>query len=80
MGVHIICYPTGRYGFAGRVPVSLAFDSTHEGDLDVAAHSGPGFARRIAERNGRTFDSLSWATEAEARAYAASLGFAVTGD
>lgn len=75
-GLSVIRYPNGRFGFAGRVPDVLAFSSTHEGDLEAARLSGPGIAKRIAEREGRTFESLSWATEDEAVAAAKVAGFA----
>jgi hypothetical protein len=74
-GLSIIRFPSGTYGFAGKVPAGLAFNSSHPGDLATAATCGPGFARRIAEREGRTFETLSWATEAEAAAAAKVAGF-----
>ena len=77
-GLHVIRYPTGRYGFAGKVPACLAFDSVHADDLETAARSGPRIARLIAEREGRSFTSLSWASSEEAQAYAAARGFTVT--
>ena len=77
-GLHIIKYPTGRYGFVGLVPSALAFNSQHGGDLATAAQCGPGIARRIAEREGRTFDRLTWSTEEDAREAAAAMGFKVS--
>lgn len=76
-GLHIIKYPSGRYGFVGRVPAALAY----RGDADLleaAAQCGPGIARQIAERQGREFVSLAWDTEADARAEAVRLGFVVS--
>jgi len=73
---HLIQYPSGRWGFVGRVPQVLA----HEGDadlLDCARLSGPGLARKIAEREGRHFATLAWDTEAEARAAADAAGYPV---
>lgn len=66
-GAFAIQYPSGRWGFVGKVPAALAY----EGDADliaVALQAGPGIAARIAAREGRAFASLSWATEAEALA------------
>lgn len=77
-GLHVICYPSGRFGFVGRVPQVLA----HVGcaaDLETARVCGPGLARKIAARAGREFATLSWSTEAEALAAAYAAGFEVTG-
>lgn len=76
LGLHIIQYPTGSYGFVGRVPQCLA----HDGDaelLEVARQSGPGFAARIAKREGKIFRTLTWPTETAAKEYAASKGYTV---
>lgn len=74
-GLSIIRFPTGTYGFVGKVPAELAFNSSHSGDLENAALCGPGLARKIAEREGRTFETLSWASEGEAAAAAKAAGF-----
>jgi hypothetical protein len=58
--------PSGRYQLAGTIPAGLAFDYQDEGDLLAAIQCGPGIARRIAERNGRTFVTRSYATRREA--------------
>lgn len=76
-GLHIIKYPSGRYGFVGRVPAALAYAGTPE-DIQAATQCGPGIARKIAERNGREFRALVWDTEDEARAAANTLGFTVS--
>lgn len=73
--LHVIDYPSGRFGFVGRVPAVLGYARIDGAPLtaqDAAdlAHVGPGFLKyRIRGR--------SWATEAEARAEAARLGFEV---
>ncbi len=77
-GLHVIKYPSGRYGFVGRVPQVLAHEGSPE-DLETARTAGPGLARKIAERNGRTFTTLAWDTEADAIAFAAARGFIVGG-
>ena len=78
-GLHLIQYPSGRWGFVGRVPQVLAC----EGDpdlLETARLSGPGIAARFAVRTGRTFRTLSWATELEARDAAALAGYEIGPD
>lgn len=76
-GLHVLQYPSGRYGFVGRVPQVLAFAGSAE-DLETARICGAGLARKIAERNGRTLTTMVWDTEAEAIAFARSHGFEVT--
>lgn len=75
-GLHIIKYPSGRYGFVGRVPACLAYEGSDE-DLQSAAIAGPRIARLIAERNGRSFVALAWNTEAEAREAARVAGYTI---
>jgi len=72
----IIRYPTGRYGFVGTVPAVLAYRGSEE-DIRNALQVGPGMARNIAKNNGRVFEKLSWASEAETRAAAADAGYTV---
>lgn len=62
----VIRTPSGRYQLAGNIPAGLAFDYQDESDLIAAIQCGPGIARRIAERNGRTFSTRSYATRAGA--------------
>jgi hypothetical protein len=76
--LHLTRYPSGRFGFVGRIPQALAY----EGDADmlaIATQCGPGFAERIAKRQGLTFRYLSWASAEEACAAAKALGFEVAG-
>lgn len=75
-GLHIIRYPSGRYGFVGRVPDVLAYDGAPE-DLETARLSGPRIAQRIAEREGRTFRELTWDSEQDARDAAAKAGYVI---
>jgi hypothetical protein len=75
-GLHVIKYPSGKFGFVGHVPQVLAHEGSPE-DLETARICGPGLARKAAERNGRTFKTLVWETEAEAIAFAKSHGFTV---
>lgn len=75
-GLHVLHYPSGRYGFVGSVPQVLAHEG-HPEDLETARIAGPGIARQIAKRNGRVFKTLAWDTEAEAIAFAKAKGFEV---
>ena len=53
-GIHVIEYPTGRFGFAGNVPAELTFeyDGPLAFDEAVAAAkvSGPGFVKGLKRR------------------------------
>jgi hypothetical protein len=69
--LHIIPNPAGTFHFVGKVPPQLAFIYESEEDVATALHCGPGIARRIAEKNGRTFASRTFPTaEAAAQALA----------
>lgn len=70
---YVIQYPTGKFGFVGKVPVALAYEYESEEDLRTAKICGPGFARKAAERNGRVFRTRVWDTEAAALAALAAL-------
>ncbi len=66
----VIKYPSGAYGFAGSVPVELAYEMVDGSPLDpdqvrIARHCGPGFAKKLKGR--------SWPTEAAALAAAAEV-------
>lgn len=71
---NLIQFPSGKYGFVGRVPVDLAWAYESIEDVKNAQHAGPGIAARIAKREGRTFSARVWDTDAEARAAALALG------
>jgi len=63
----VLQYPSGRWGFAGSVPVELAFEMKDGSALDpdqvrIALSCGPGFAKKMRSR--------SWATREEAEAAA----------
>lgn len=76
-GLHVIQYPSGRFGFVGKVPQELAHRG-HPDDLEIARICGPGLARKFAARNSRVFESLSWETKEAAIQAAADLGYTVT--
>ena len=65
-GLHILANPAGTFHFVGSVPPALAFDYQDESDLAAAIQCGPAIAKRIAERNGRTFLTRSFPTRAAA--------------
>lgn len=77
MTLNVIQYPVGTYGFVGSVPAVLAYASDDAELLAIAAQSGPGLARSIAAREGKTFKTCTWATRADAIAAAAAAGFTV---
>ena len=80
LGLHVIQYPTGRFGFVGRVPVNLAYSGTfNEDDAAALVQCGPRIARLGAERGGRTMVNRSFETEQAARDFAAEQGFTVGG-
>jgi len=68
--MHLIPMPAGGYAFVGKVPAALAFYSSKPEYLEYAAQSGPGIARKIAQREGGEFRSLSWPDRAAAEASA----------
>lgn len=65
--LHIISFPSGRWGFVGKVPVGLAYPGATRGDVENIQQSGPGIARKIAAREGRNLSELTYATQEEAR-------------
>ena len=70
----VIQFPSGKWGFVGRVPAALSFEYESEDDVRNAAACGPGLARRIAERAGRRFGTRVWDTKEEALTSAAAIG------
>jgi glutamate synthase domain-containing protein 2 len=71
---HIIQFPSGRFGFVGRVPVELAFEYDSIEDVKIAQHSGPGIAGKIAAREGRVFRTRTWDTKEAALHSAHNFG------
>lgn len=53
LGLHVIQFPSGRWGFVGSVPPSLAFEGSPE-EIAKALKFGPGFAK---------VTTRSWETE-----------------
>lgn len=79
LGLHVLHNPAGTFHFVGKVPAELAFESSNPDYLKTAAQCGPGFARKIAEKEGGVFKTLTWATKEEAVAFAVSKGYEVEG-
>jgi hypothetical protein len=74
--LHIIRAPSGRFIFVGAVPACLAVEASDADLIDTARHAGMGIARGIAAKRGGFIRTLSWDTEADARAAAVAAGFA----
>ena len=70
----VLQYPSGRWGFVGSVPAELAFNFEDLRDVQCAQSSGFRIAASIAAREGRTFSTRAWDSEADALAEAARLG------
>jgi hypothetical protein len=68
--MYVIPNPAGCFAFVGCVPAPLAYNCNDPELLDVVRHSGPIVARRIALREGKTFETRSWHSLAEAEAAA----------
>jgi hypothetical protein len=65
LGLHVIKYPSGRFGFVGRVPGELAYikpsgELLTEQEFDTARHCGLGVLHLLT----RTWDSRESAVEA----------------
>jgi len=68
--MHLIPNPAGRFAFVGSVPGPLAYNYSDPEFLEIAAHSGPGIARKIAQREGGVFETRSFTSLAKAEAAA----------
>ena len=75
-GLHIIRYPSGRFGYVGRVPEILAMEGCAE-DAANAKVVGMTIAQGIAKRAGRTLKNRSFETYDAAVAFAQSHGFKI---
>lgn len=74
MGVHIIDFPSGRFGFVGSLPPAL-------GDIVAATAADIMAGRAFSAPDGtaKTIKFPSFATRAEAAAHAAAMGITVRG-
>ena len=77
MGVHVIQFPSGKFGFVGTVPLPLAYECSDPKYAETARRFGERFGKGEAEREGGTFRRRVFETEAEARAAARDLGVEV---
>ncbi len=75
-GLHVIQYPTGCWGFVGRVPVHFSYD-TDPSMHSVIAQVGPGMARKIAANRGLKFKTIVFETREQAVQFAADHGHPV---
>jgi len=66
--LNIIQYPSGRWGFVGKVPTALAFEYSDEKYMDIAHNHGEGIAKAIAKNEGGIFKSRSFETLEAAQA------------
>jgi hypothetical protein len=75
-GCSVIQFPSGRWGFVGKVPVALAYPDATPDDVATISLCGPGIAKRIAVTEGRTLKEATFATEQDA--YSALHAFAAS--
>jgi hypothetical protein len=75
--LHVIKYPTGRYGFVGRVPFALAYEAEGITPEEIAHAMAFTVAKAIAEKRGGYLKHKVWETKEAALAEAAAKGFAV---
>ena len=66
--LNIIQYPSGRWGFVGKVPHNLAFECSKQEYIDIACNHGVGIAEAIAKNEGGIFKSRSFETLEAAQA------------
>ena len=74
-GLHVNQYPSGRWGFVGKVPADLAYVANKAEYVAIAQLSGPGIARKIAAREGGSFETRTWSTQSEAVEAALAAGY-----
>lgn len=72
MAISIIQFPVGTFGYAGSVPVDLAYRITSGSVFerktvrDAIRLVGPGLAKKIAAREGVKMEARAFDTRAEA--------------
>lgn len=79
LGLHVIKYPSGLFGFVGRVPAVLAYRKTDgsvmsQKEYDEIAQFGPGSPSSM---KARCIACRTWKTEEYAVEAANDLGFLV---
>ena len=75
LGLHIIKYPAGTYGFSGNVPLSLAYEGPAE-DIEKGRKFGFGLVKTVRHLSWPTADSAWEAAENAGYARCASPGCA----
>jgi len=68
VGLSIIQYPSGRFGFAGKVPLHLAFEYSDMKYVDMARQHGLSLAQSIAKKEGGFITSRAFETREAAEA------------
>ncbi len=72
LGLHVIKFPSGRYGFVGSIPVELGVDIPASRAAVMGCRSHYDAAGNLAEWKFPVFD-----TDQAARDFAASKGFPI---
>jgi hypothetical protein len=84
MGLHIIKYPSGRFGFVGKVPVELGYARKDGKPFDAESRKklkdDLSFGMPVIGKEKSAFVSLSWATAKDALKAARKAGFEVEQD
>jgi hypothetical protein len=71
LGLHIIKFPSGKYGYVGSVPVALGYEAPASRAAVMGGRSSYNAAGELIEIKFPVFES-----EIEARDFAKSKGFA----
>ena len=74
LGLHVIKFPSGRYGYVGSIPTALGEEVPASRAAVMGCRSHYDAAGNLVEWKFPTFD-----TDADARAFAAARGCTVTG-
>jgi hypothetical protein len=70
LGLHVIKFPSGRFGFVGSIPLALGYDVPATTAAIMGGRTYTNAAGECVERKFPTFE-----TETEAREFAKSKGF-----
>ena len=70
MGLHVIKFPSGRFGYVGSVPAALGYEAPANRAAVMGGRSFKNAAGELVEMKFPVFES-----EAEAREFATSKGF-----
>jgi hypothetical protein len=70
LGLHVIKFPSGKFGFVGSIPAALGYDVPADTSAVMGGRSYTNAAGDLVERKFPVFD-----TEQAARDFAKSKGF-----